>query len=442
MLILLLGTLSGIAAAGDPLVVGYYMDWTRSSYPPAAIPFQHLTHIAHAFLAPAGDGTLSNGSSFAFPALIQAAHNQGLKVVASVGGWGLDAPIRQLAADTAARHRFVRNLTAFCISNGYDGADIDYEYPKNATDRDNFRLLIHDLRQSFDAAGPSLLLSIAAPGGWWSGQWFDVKGMDPDLAWIGIMTYDYYGNWNTKAGPNAAIYSSPQNDQGWVDNAFSYYAGRGIAGTKLLTGTPFYGWVFNACALYGSCPTNAVQSAYNAIAPKLQQGWTRSWDATGLVPYMINAAGTQLISYDDSQSVAAKCSYIKGKGAGGTIIWALGQDYLDGRQPLLETVGTFLRPVTAVAAETVTPGHFSLSQNYPNPFNGQTTLRYAVGAPVHVRILLYDVLGREIRTLVNADYSPGSYELHLRVDELASGAYFCRMQAGRFVETKRLCVLR
>lgn len=99
--------------------------------------------------------------------------------------------------------------------------------------------------------------------------------------------------------------------------------------------------------------------------------------------------------------------------------------------------------VTDVEAQrTNVPSNFSLSQNYPNPFNPTTTINYYIPKTSFVTISVYDVLGREIETLVNEEKPVGTYNVGFNASKLTSGIYFYRMQAGDFVETKKLIVLK
>lgn len=85
---------------------------------------------------------------------------------------------------------------------------------------------------------------------------------------------------------------------------------------------------------------------------------------------------------------------------------------------------------------------FILHQNYPNPFNPLTTIRYSVPKLSHVSIKVYDVLGRKVATLVNEEKPIGNYEIQFNAKNIASGVYFYRMQAGSFVETKKIILLK
>jgi hypothetical protein len=87
---------------------------------------------------------------------------------------------------------------------------------------------------------------------------------------------------------------------------------------------------------------------------------------------------------------------------------------------------------------------FQLEQNYPNPFNPSTVIRFSIPAGVSgtVTLRVYNVLGQEVRALVNDRLQPGSYETTFDARGLASGAYFYRLTAGSFVQTKRLLLIR
>ena len=80
-----------------------------------------------------------------------------------------------------------------------------------------------------------------------------------------------------------------------------------------------------------------------------------------------------------------------------------------------------------------TPSHFALGQNYPNPFNPTTTIQFSIVTPQFTTLKVYDILSREVSVLVNERKSPGSYEIRFDQAGLASGVYFYRLAAGRFV---------
>ena len=88
------------------------------------------------------------------------------------------------------------------------------------------------------------------------------------------------------------------------------------------------------------------------------------------------------------------------------------------------------------------PDQFSLQQNYPNPFNPSTRIQYQVSRISQVTLKVYDVLGNEAATLVEAEQPAGIYEVEFNASQISSGIYFYKLQAGSFVETKKMILLR
>jgi len=92
--------------------------------------------------------------------------------------------------------------------------------------------------------------------------------------------------------------------------------------------------------------------------------------------------------------------------------------------------------------ETTTPNSFVLEQNYPNPFNPSTTIQYKVGSQQFVVLKVYDVIGKEIVTLVNEEKPAGTYEINFNASTFTSGVYFYTLDAGEFIETKKMILLK
>ena len=88
------------------------------------------------------------------------------------------------------------------------------------------------------------------------------------------------------------------------------------------------------------------------------------------------------------------------------------------------------------------PCEFALYQNFPNPFNPATTIRYDVAEGSHVSLKLFNLLGQEVGTLVDQMQKAGQYSLDLNASSLASGVYLYRMQAGNFISTKKLMIVK
>jgi photosystem II stability/assembly factor-like uncharacterized protein len=88
------------------------------------------------------------------------------------------------------------------------------------------------------------------------------------------------------------------------------------------------------------------------------------------------------------------------------------------------------------------PENFSLSQNYPNPFNPSTTINFSVPEPAHVSIKIYNIIGKEVLTLLDEFKQQGNHEIELNASELTSGVYFYKMSAGKFTDTKRMLLIK
>jgi hypothetical protein len=100
-------------------------------------------------------------------------------------------------------------------------------------------------------------------------------------------------------------------------------------------------------------------------------------------------------------------------------------------------------PITGITSnENGIPRKFDLKQNYPNPFNPVTKINYEVSKNEFVSIKIYDMLGREIATLVNKQIEAGYYTYDFDASSMASGVYVCKMKAGTFEKSLRMTVLK
>ncbi len=106
-------------------------------------------------------------------------------------------------------------------------------------------------------------------------------------------------------------------------------------------------------------------------------------------------------------------------------------------------VTKYVQTVTSVNyRESKTPQTFSLAQNYPNPFNPTTIIAYELPQASNVKLKLFDILGREVETLVERDQNAGHYEFAFDASRLSSGTYFYRLDAGAFVQTRKMLIVR
>jgi hypothetical protein len=108
--------------------------------------------------------------------------------------------------------------------------------------------------------------------------------------------------------------------------------------------------------------------------------------------------------------------------------------------------GIFKRSLSEIIGiqniNTGIPSSYSLGQNYPNPFNPITNVKFSIVKSGDVRIVVYDLQGREVQTLVNERLNAGTYEVKFDGSMLTSGVYFYRLTTGGFSETKKMLLIK
>lgn len=88
------------------------------------------------------------------------------------------------------------------------------------------------------------------------------------------------------------------------------------------------------------------------------------------------------------------------------------------------------------------PAKFNLSQNYPNPFNPSTNIEFDIAVQSKVQLVLYNLIGDEVSTLINQEMNPGSYSIHWNASQLPSGVYFYRLSTPNFSATKKMMLIK
>ncbi len=414
-------------------VVGYFY----YTSPAASIKYQELTHIIYA-----GAGINSNGSIAGMinPNIITKAHNAGCKVLLSIGG---DTSFSRMVADTAKRNRFVSTLTSYIISHHYDGADFDWEVPASSADSTGLLVLMKQTYEAFQAADTTLLITMAMA----RCRWRNYPVLNQYVNWYNFMGYCFDQGGSGKSGYNAALYNDNIGNDYSVNAGILAVSGESnplIPRNKLVLGVPFFGTQFNS-ATFNAPFTIEIGKEYSDVYTMLHSGgWIYHFDNIAKVPYLTN--GSSVVTYDDSMSIALKCQYMKAHNMSGIMIWEIAQDIVGSTQPLLDDIWEQLNtPVNAV--ENPSSGlisEYRLYNNYPNPFNPTTTIRFSLPTVSLVTIKVYDVLGREMATLLNGYKNAGinSVQFESSRYHLTSGVYFYRMQAGVFTETKKLLLLK
>jgi chitinase len=430
------------SVVGEKMVIGYYPHWLKSDLPPEKIDLYHLTHIIHAFAWPNSDGTLSTYTEMIDADLNYQVHLGGKQILVSLGGWGNSTAFADVTGDASLRSTLISNIISFIQQNDYDGVDIDWEFPSSLADRENLTLFMSELRSALDIVDTGYLLSMAISSGNWYGQWVDYEKLVNMCDWFGVMTYDFHGGWSSHAGHNSPI-SSPSNcSDGSVETSLSYLRDqRYIPSTQLVLGIPFYGKMFNAPVLYESFTGNVTDLEYRKIPSYINADWSRLWDDYSKVPYLMSSDATKLITYDDSISVAKKTEKAIQEDLSGVMIWAIGQDLINGRQPLLEAVGNSMRAVSVIN-NIPSPETMRLYNSHPNPFNSSTTIQFRIPQNSHLTLDILDINGGIVEKLFSGKLEKGSHFVTWNPPHISSGIYFMVLQSNNNIMTNKLLYIK
>lgn len=364
----------------DKNIIGYYTSWSiyARNYLVTDVPAHQINVINYAF-ANISNGQIVLGDYYAdvdryYPGdswdqgslrgnfhQLQILKEQypHLKTLISVGGWTWSHYFSDVALTEESRTLFAQSCVSFIQEYEFDGVDIDWEYPVSGglesniyrpEDRQNFTLLLAELRDQLDAAG-DYLLTIAAPAGPENIANIEVGDIHEYLDWIIIMTYDFHGPWSGVSDPvtnfNSPLYPSdesplpePYFSSFNLSSAAQTYLDLGVPRDKLNAGLAFYGRAFGGVpdinnglyqTYWGPSPDgtweNGVFDYWHLDQSYIDQaGYIRFWHDEAAVPWLYNPSTQILISYDDELSIQAKCDYILEENLGGAMFWEFSGD--------------------------------------------------------------------------------------------------------------------
>ena len=416
---LLLGGLAAWALlAASPVAAqarrfaGAYTEWSvygpnnSPKLVPANIPADSLTHVNYAFLVPSdpdGDGYYDCAINDTWAALqkplsptvpgtqtgenlgtlnqlrrlrtYQQSRGKSLLLIFAVGGASDSAAFSAIAADAAHRQHFASSCVTLMQQQGFDGLDLDWEYP-SYTETASFTALLQDLRNSLNAAGndprtgTAYLLTMDGPAGYYADR-YDAAGVAPLVNWVNVMTYDFSGCWGmSNTGHDSPLQGSLDDPDGSGNSdqaAIQDWIARGVPAAKINFGLPYYAKIFQALLSAGPnpsypgryAPINSAQNDYptcdtdgsldywDIVQRYLNlNGYNRIWDAQQSVPFLYKDQASYWISYDDPTSIAAKVDWAKSAGLGGVFVWELSQERAPGAtvHPLTDAAAAHLNP--------------------------------------------------------------------------------------------------
>jgi chitinase len=335
--------------AEGPAVVGYVFS-RGAALNPEQIDAHSMTRVNYAF-AITQDGRLVTGSAVDAQNLALLAtlrkENPSLTILVSVGGWLGSGGFSDIALTEQSRKVFADSAIDFLRRYDLDGLDLDWEYPGlpgaghayRNEDKQNFTLLLKDLRERFTeeekTSRKRLYLTIAAGA---SDEYLahtELAKVQLYVDAVNLMAYDYNeGDSHGLTDHNAPLFTDPKAPNGEsADTSVRAFQSAGVPGRKLILGVPFYGRVWeqvgsdNHGLFEPGKPATRNFVSYSVITGSmLGHGFTRYWDAAASAPYLYSAEQKIFVTYDDPESLAAKCTYVMTHGLGGVMFWQYSDD--------------------------------------------------------------------------------------------------------------------
>jgi len=362
------GTLFGTDDWADPQVLFGSTNWNPSDDTENAADYR-----CHRGLEYPTTGEKTCGHYHLEEGLIQLVHDQGARIFPSIGGWTLSDNFPGIAADPVKRAHFAEQCVGLIQDYGFDGIDLDWEYPAYAdhsgtpADTQNFVLLLQEVRSALDehsvTTGQYYEITAAVGCGPSTIAGYDIPQTAPLLDQINLMTYDFFGGWSSVTGANAPLYYQgfPSGFEEWsVDGCVANWMEGGAVKSQLNIGLPFYGQSFAGAngpnqAHQGvdtaNWPDDEGKPQYFNIEARLEE-MTVVRDPVSQTQQAWFQDGSGYLSFDDQQAICNKVEYVLDEELNGFIIWEISGDVRDDLStPLLDEVNMKLMfPETHVCA--------------------------------------------------------------------------------------------
>lgn len=335
------------------VVIAYIAGWNEIKA--ENIAAEKLTHINYAFCN-VYDGLAQEGSndsnrveyekrdSINYLELHKLkARNEDLKIIGSIGGWTWSGGFHEAVLTVTSRVKFTRSVVDYMIKYNLDGVDFDWEYPSlegnhnpfGPEDKPNFVAMLKKVRQALDSieskSGKHYITSIASGGfdGYVDAN--DLGNAAKYLDYVNIMTYDFHGGWDSTTAHHTNLFSS-DSTQASADRAIKKHVSAGIPLSKLVMGIAFYGRNWKGVAnenngLHQLASGGGAGHSFKSLDTLIGKlGYERYWDSTAQAPYLWNADSSIFVSYEDQESIKAKCDYVNKNDMLGVMFWEYSED--------------------------------------------------------------------------------------------------------------------
>uniref|UniRef100_A0A146LPE1 Putative chitinase 2 n=1 Tax=Lygus hesperus TaxID=30085 RepID=A0A146LPE1_LYGHE len=341
-------------------VIGYLASWAKHEM--SVKQAVRFTNVIYAFVKMDADGGLTIPTDTqskqrlldAFVAR-KALALKGLKLSVSfaVGGWENSQYFSNVVGNNNLRSKFINNILKVLNDYDFDGVDIDWEYPGTGgategkkQDKANYVTLLREIREK---VGNKKLISIAGAAGEEAMQGFDIKNIVKYVDWIGVMSYDLNGAWDSKwgtfVGPNSPLHhGAPLGYSGKlnINWAIKQYVCKSQTPNKIVLGIPFYGRFWSK-TVDGTDPGKyplfrkgervngkfGGDKTYRVLINTWLlpgSGFKLNWDDKTKTPWAIHHSSNLVLSYDNPKSIKEKVNYAVKQNLGGVMIWSVDQD--------------------------------------------------------------------------------------------------------------------
>ncbi|EME77980.1 glycoside hydrolase family 18 protein [Pseudocercospora fijiensis CIRAD86] len=366
--------------------IGYYASWAiyGRNWPPQNIQREALTHVLYAFaginnktgeayltdeyadIQKQFDGDVPDNKTTNLYGNLKQLYlhkkkNRNLKTLLSIGGWNLRTYFAPALSTPTGRKTFAQTSVQLLKDHGFDGLDIDWEYPNSTSQASDLVDTARLFREELDAysanltSHPHFLLTMAVPAGPENFQHFDLPKLNPYVDFLNLMAYDYQGaSFSNFSGHNSNFFKSQRNPQGTdfcTQDALEYYigtggpyqagngagnwtwSGSGFPAEKIMLGMPLYGRSFANTSGPGTRFSQPMDGSWEAGVWDYKDlpfnGSRVQYDYDVVASWSMGGKGNHsryMVSYDEPAIALKKAEAISGLGLGGAMWWELSGD--------------------------------------------------------------------------------------------------------------------